>query len=68
MKAKDLRELTDAEITARIIDEQEMYQKMQFNHSISEIENPAKLRHTRRNISRMRTILGERRKQSQKED
>ncbi|MEM7036421.1 MAG: 50S ribosomal protein L29 [Bacteroidota bacterium] len=60
MKAKDIRELTDAEIHARIREDEEMLQKMYFNNAISEIESPAKIRGTKRNLARMRTILRER--------
>lgn len=60
MKASDIRELTAAEITARLKEEQEMLQKMYFNHAISEIESPAKIRMAKRNIARMRTIIRER--------
>lgn len=60
MDAKDIRELTDKEILERIKEETEMLTKMHFNHSVSSIENPAKLRHTKRTIARLNTILTER--------
>lgn len=60
MKAKDIRELTDKEIIARIKEDEDMLLKMRFNHAVSSIENPAKLRHTKRTIARLKTILSER--------
>jgi large subunit ribosomal protein L29 len=60
MKAKDIRELTTPEIRARVQDEMEALTKMRFNHAISIIENPSKIRMAKRNISRMLTILEER--------
>ena len=39
MKAKEIRELTDVEIRARINEDGELLQKMYFNHAISEIES-----------------------------
>lgn len=60
MKAKDIRELTDQEIRARIVEDEEMLLKMRFNHAISEIENPAKIRETKRIIARLKTVLSER--------
>ncbi len=60
MKAKEIRELSDAEIRARIKEDGELLQKMYFNHAISEIENPAKIRLIKRDIGRMHTILSQR--------
>lgn len=65
MKAKEIRELTDAEIRARIKEDGELLQKMYFNHAISEIENPAKIRMIRKDIARMHTILTERQSNNQ---
>ena len=60
MKASEIRELTTPEIEARLIEDQQLLQKMYFNHAISEIESPAKIRNMKRLIARMRTILRER--------
>jgi large subunit ribosomal protein L29 len=60
MKAKEIRELTDAEIRARITEDGELLQKLYFNHAISEIENPAKIRTIKKDIAKMHTILTER--------
>lgn len=64
MKAKEIRELTDVEIRARIQEDSDLLQKMHFNHAISAIESPAKIRMIRRDIARMKTILTEREKNS----
>lgn len=64
MKAKEIRELTDAEIRARIQEDGELLQKMYFNHAISEIESPAKIRIIKKDIARMHTILTQRESQS----
>ena len=60
MKAKDIRELTNAEIAARIKEDEEMLLRLNFNHAISEIESPAKIQMMKRVIARMRTIIRER--------
>mgnify|MGYP003683175005 CR=1 FL=1 len=65
MTASDIRELTVAEIEARIKEDGEMLQRMYFNHAISEIESPAKIRMIKKDIARMHTILGERKDQKQ---
>jgi large subunit ribosomal protein L29 len=64
MKAKEIRELTDAEIRARIQEDGELLQKMYFNHAISEIESPAKIRIIKKDIARMHTILTQRESKS----
>jgi len=64
MKAKEIRELTDAEIRARITEDGELLQKLYFNHAISEIESPAKIRIIKRDIAKMHTILTQRESQS----
>ena len=60
MRINEIRELTDAELQERIQEDREMLQKMYFNHAISEIESPSKIRSTKRNIARMLTILRQR--------
>lgn len=65
MTASDIRELTDAEIQARIKEDGEMLQRMYFNHAISEIESPAKIRMIKKDVARMHTILSERKDQKQ---
>jgi len=65
MNAKEIRELTDKEILERIKEETEMLTKMHFNHAVSSIENPAKIRHTKRMIARLNTIMTQRKKINQ---
>ncbi|MEM0995643.1 MAG: 50S ribosomal protein L29 [Bacteroidota bacterium] len=68
MKASEIRDLTTPEIEARLIEDQQLLQKMYFNHAISEIESPAKIRNMKRVIARMRTILTEREAAAAKEN
>jgi large subunit ribosomal protein L29 len=60
MKIKDIRDLTDAELQARINEDKDMLQKLYFNHAVSPIENPAKIRTIKRDIAKMKTVLTER--------
>lgn len=60
MKIKDVREFTDAELKARISEDKAMLQKLYFNHAVSAIENPAKIRELKRDIARMKTVITER--------
>jgi large subunit ribosomal protein L29 len=60
MKSKDIRELNNEEILARINEEQEVLTRIRFNHAISAVENPLKIRKARKTVARLKTILNER--------
>ncbi len=60
MKAHELRELSLTELEARLKDEQEALQDMKFNRAIAgQLENPARVKMTRREIARLHTIITE---------
>ena len=54
-KYKDIQALTDEEIKEKILVESEMLRKLKFSHAISPIENPNKIRESRRTIAQLRT-------------
>ncbi len=60
MKAFELRELSDTELIRRIQEEEESLANLRFQKVISQLENPMKLRLTRKDIARMKSILRER--------
>jgi large subunit ribosomal protein L29 len=59
MKAKEIRELSVEEIRQRIAEEQESLRHLRFQHAIADIQDPMKLRHTRRLVARLKSILRE---------
>lgn len=60
MKAHELRELSLTELKARVKDEKEALQNMKFNHAVAgQLENPARLKLTRQEIARLKTIIHE---------
>lgn len=59
MKAKEIRDLSITEIRQRIDDEKESLQHLNFQHAIADIQNPMQLRHSRRLVARLQTILKE---------
>jgi len=60
MKAHELRELTVTELKARLDDEKQALQDMKFNRAIAgQLENPARVSLTRREIARLHTIITE---------
>jgi large subunit ribosomal protein L29 len=60
MKTSEIREFTSKEITERMQTEQENLVRLKLNHSVSSLDNPMKIRESRRNIARMKTILSNR--------
>jgi large subunit ribosomal protein L29 len=60
MKAHELRQLSDDELKKRIQEEEENLANLNFQKALSQVENPMKFRHSRRDIARMKTILRER--------
>jgi large subunit ribosomal protein L29 len=57
MKAPEIRELSEKELLERIDNEKSMLVKQKLNHAISPLDNPQKIKATRRNIARMMTVL-----------
>jgi large subunit ribosomal protein L29 len=63
MKQKEIKALTISEITDRLKQEKGQLEKLKLNHAVSPIENPLKIRSTRRTIARLQTELTKRAKQ-----
>lgn len=60
MKAHELRDKSIAELKARLGDEKQALQDMKFNRAIAgQLENPARITMTRREIARIHTIITE---------
>lgn len=57
MKTSEIIEMTISEIEERLDAEKQELVRMNLNHHISPLDNPMKIRQTRRNIARMLTIL-----------
>ncbi len=60
MKAKEIRDLSTEELVERVRQEEEDLRHLRFQHAIAQLENPLVLRHKRREIARLKTIIGER--------
>ena len=60
MKKQDLSQLSTNDLREKIQEQVETLNKMTFNHSISPVENPLKIRVTRREAARMKTELRKR--------
>ena len=60
MKAEEIREWDNVEVHARLQELKEEQFHLRFRTGTMEIENPKLLRHIRRDIARLHTILRER--------
>jgi large subunit ribosomal protein L29 len=60
MKAKELVELTTAEIEQKLAQYKEELFNLRFQSATGQLDNPARLRQVRKNIARCKTILRER--------
>ncbi len=60
MKAEEIREWDDSEITARLRELKEEQFKLRFQTTVMELENPTLIRHIRRDIARLKTLQRER--------
>lgn len=57
MKQKEIKQMSDIELRDRLTEEKGHLSKLKLNHTVSPIENPLKIRTTRRNIARIQTEL-----------
>lgn len=63
MKKEDIKDLSTDELRLRLEEEKSLYTKMKMNHAISPIENPMKIRITRRGVAMIQTELTKRLKE-----
>jgi large subunit ribosomal protein L29 len=57
MKNSEIKALSAAEIQEKIGSEKESLRKIQFAHQISAVENPMKIKETRKLIAKLKTEL-----------
>ena len=57
MKNSELRSLSLDELRSRLVEERGNFQKLKFAHAITPVENPSKIRHSRRLIARILTEI-----------
>jgi len=66
MKASEIKGLTIAEIEEKLASARLELQKMELAHVVTPIENPMKIRSTRKDIARMETVLTEKKNSENK--
>ena len=55
MKAKEIKQMSTGDVNEKLALEKIAYAKMRFNHTVSPLDSPIKLRHNRRTIARLAT-------------
>jgi colicin import membrane protein len=65
MKNEEIKGMSNKELVTAYKEERMRYQKMKFQNTVSQIEQPHKLSITRKSIARMLTELNNRRIQSE---
>jgi large subunit ribosomal protein L29 len=53
----EIKELSSQELRERLDNEKSLMVRMKLNHAISPLDNPIKIRDTRKNIARLETEL-----------
>ena len=67
MKANEIREMSIADLRARLASERANLAQMKLNHAVSPIEDTSKIRKAGKDIARMLTILTEKENQAKAE-
>ena len=57
MKASDIKELTHEEQLGKIEELKEELFNLRFQHEISQLENPQKMKQIKRDIARVKTVI-----------
>jgi large subunit ribosomal protein L29 len=60
MKSSEIKELTTKELVERIDTESTHLTRLKLNHAVSPLDNPLKIKETRKNIARLKTELRKR--------
>ena len=59
MELKKMREMSEAELNAELLKMKEDLFNLRFQHVTGQLENPIKMRETKRDIARVKTIIRE---------
>ncbi len=66
MKQKEITQMSLSEIQEKLAEEKASLVKLELNHTVSPIENPLKIRGSRRTIARLNTEIRKREIQGSK--
>lgn len=63
----EIRQLSTVDLVEKLKEEQDLLQKMTFSHAVSPVENPMKIKASRRLVARYLTELNARKQQPQEQ-
>ncbi|MBO5851733.1 MAG: 50S ribosomal protein L29 [Clostridia bacterium] len=64
MKAKEIKEMTNDELVAKLESLKEELFNLRFRHATGQLENPNMLKFVKKDIARVKTIICEREKKA----
>ncbi len=59
MKSNEIRDMSPDERVQRLVEMQEAFFNLRFQHESGQLENPQKLKQAKRDIARIKTIIRE---------
>ena len=68
MELKKIREMSEAELNSELVRMKKDLFNLRFQHVTGQLENPIKMRETKRDIARVKTIIREKELANGKED
>lgn len=60
MKINEIRKLSDAELTKKILELKKTLFDLRMKHATGSLDKPSELKNTRKAVARMKTVLKER--------
>ena len=67
MKTSELIDLPEKELNEKLDNEKDYLLKLKLNHAISPLDNPLKIKESRRNIAKILTEVNRRKKEAGKQ-
>ena len=59
MKATEIRDMTQSELNAKLADLKAELFNLRFQHAISQLDNPMRIKAVKKDIARIKTIIRE---------
>ena len=57
MKTSEIKELSTKDLLERIASERELLARLRLNHAVSPLDNPMKIKASRRDVARLQTEI-----------
>ena len=57
MKAAELREMSNAELTKKLAELKEELFNLRFQHAINQLDNPGRIETVKKDIARIKTVM-----------